>query len=382
MPNILEDLGRANKMSKTNQMVNMFDIFGGFSPEEQSYLKSSIAKKMMSKESLNMFNATGEHMLNSILTGAVLANLKVMNTDHKFIDKNGNVVEESKAASLLDMLKLDKDGILKMDEKVAYTKQNLTVDYHKGGKTHINLLIKKKAHDMFGVYDPAFQNELYKTWYGKAVMMFKKFFISGMQARWNGVASSAKSKENLTEDEIRYNSALKQYEEGTYTTLVRFVSQGLIPMLKNLQLSYMSEYYNEMTDYEKGNLHKVTAELITTMVVAPLLGMLLMGAADDSDDDDKLWFLIYQNQRLQSELSQFYDPRETARMITNPVAGIRMVQNGLNLLSDIFRPWDYLDVDSKDKSVIGKHTKKMIPVWAQFDKNYQQMNSFILKPTK
>lgn len=385
MPNILADLSEANKKSFTNQVLNMFDVFGGFSPEEQSYIQNTVASKILAKESLNAFNAMGEHMMNSVLTMSVLDTLKVMNSDFKFIDKNGNETSEDKAASLLDMLQKDKNGIVRMSPLVAHTSQNMSLDYHEGGKVSINLLIKKKSHDLFGVYDPAFQNELYKQWYGKAIMMFKKFFIAGMQSRYKGIQTSNKATKDLTDDERDYNAAIKEYEEGTYTTLVRFFAQGVLPLFKGAQLSNMSEYYNSLSDYEKGNIKKGTVELITTLVLLPLAGAMLAGAAADAGDDDEwLWFMVYQNRRLQSELSQFRSFAESAKLITNPVAGVRTVQNASALLYDIITPLDfytqnndnffsYLNEDNKGANKMVKKVKKLVPLIPQIDRNWQQM---------
>lgn len=384
MPNIIADLSEANKMSFTNQVLTMFDIFGGFSPEQQAYIQNTFTSKILSKETLNAFNATGEHMMNSVLTMGILDSLKVMNVNHKFIDKDGNETSEKKAASLLDMLQKDEKGIVRMSPHVAYTSQNMSIDYHEGGKTNINLLIKKKSHDLFGVYDPAFQNELYKEWYGKALMMFKKFFISGMQSRYKGFLSSHKAQEELTEEEKDYNAAIKEYEEGTYTSLIRFFAQGIIPLFKGAKLANVSEYYASLSDYEKGNVRKATAELITTLVVLPVAAAMLVGAAQGNDDDDYLWFLVYQNRRLQSELSQFRSVIESAKLIQNPVAGVKTVQNASDLLYDVLTPLDfytqnndnffsYLNTDSKGNNKMVKKLGKLVPLIPQIDRNYQQM---------
>lgn len=390
LPNILADLSNPSKKSFVNQVLKMFDSIGGFTPEQQSFIKDTMVKKLTSSDTLNSFNEMGEHMMSSVLTMGVLDTLKVMNKDSKYIDKDGNIVEESKAASLLDMLNMNDKGVVEMSPLVAYTNKNLNIEYHKGGKTHINLLIKKKSEDLFGVYDPNMYAELSKLWYGKAVLMFKKFFISGLQYRWKGVGTSFKEKSDLTEDDLIYNSAIKEYEEGTYTTLIRFFRRGVVPTLKNLQIQFMKDNYNSLTDYEKSNLKKVTVEFMITSVLVPMIGMMLASAASGDDDNDTLWFWVYQTRRLESELKQFYNPIETSRMISNPVAGIRTIQNGLGLIYEIMTPFNlvqeddenffsYLDEDSEGKNILWKKTKKNIPIMAQIDKDWKRMHNFINK---
>lgn len=394
LPDIMADLSNPVKKSFTNQVLQMYDVFGGFDPATQDFIKNSIAKKLASKDTFNGLNEMGEHAMNSIITMSVLDSLKVMNSNHKYIDAKGNEVSEDKAASLLDMLKKDGNGKVVMDDKVKFTKHNLTTEYNEGGKVHINLLIKKKAFDLFGVYDASFKNELSKHWLGKSVMMFKNFFLSGMQYRYTGIDKSWTNRADLTEDDLNYNSAQKEYTEGTYTSLVRYFKEGVIPGLKSLQLAHMKEIYDTLSDHEKANLKKATIELVMTSVLLPMIGMLIAGAA--GDDDDELWFLIYQFRRLESELSQFRNPIESTKLVTNPVAGVKLLQNALNLTYEVLTPLDfvpgdkenvfsYLNENSEGDNILLKKTKKVLPIFSQFNdqgflgKNYKELHSLIDK---
>lgn len=382
LPNIFADLTNPVKKSFTNQLIEMFDAFGGLDPVEQDSIRNNFARKFASTKMMNFINDSGEHAMHGVITMAMLDDIKVMNANQEYIDKNGNVVEESKAASMLDMLQM-KDGVLSMSDKVIYSKRNLTTPYHEGGKTHINMLVKKKVFDLFGVYDNNFKNEFSKAWYGKSVMMFKNFFVSGMQYRYAGISSSLKEQSNLTDDELFYSSAEKEYIEGTYTTLIRFFKNGVIPNLKSLELMYMN--YNNLSEYEKSNLRKATLEIVMTSVILPAIGLLLAGADPDSDDEE-LWFAIYVTRRLESELSQFRNPIEASKILQNPVAGIRIVQNALNFTYDVVTPFNfvpnedknqnffsYMDEDSEGKNKLGKRAKKLVPIWSQLEKDYRNM---------
>lgn len=385
---ILADLNQPVKTSFHNQLLDMFDVMGGFDNATQEFIRNSLAKKLISRNSMNGLNEMGEHMMNSVLTEAVLRGIKVMNDKRQFIDKNGNVVEESKAASLFDMLSLNEDGKLVMNDKVVYTKKNLDSKYHEGGKQHINYVIKKKGEDLYGVYDPLMKAEIAKTWWGKTVLMFKNFFLSGLKYRYKGVQTSLKSKDELTEDDISFNNAEQEFTEGIYTTFIRFIKEGVIPTLKGLQLAHSKDYYNSLTEYEKANLKKTTLEIGLTMILLPVLGALLGAAA--GDDDDEIYFAMYVFRRLESELSQFRDPRELNRMIQNPVAANRFIQNSLTAISDIITPLnfapqnneqfiDYLSEDTQGKNITLKHIKKITPFYAQFDKEYNKLYNLINK---
>lgn len=386
MPETLADMSNPTKTSFVNQLLEMYDVFGGFDPATQDFIRNTVAKKLASRRNLNGINEVGEHAMNAVLTMAVLDSLKVMNSDNKFIDKEGKEVSEEDAASLLDMLKKDTNGKLIMDDKVKFTKHNLTTEYAKGGKTHVNLLIKSKIFDIYGVYDNNFKNEFSKTVAGKYVMMFKNFFLGALAYRYTGISTSLKDKGELTDDELNYSSAKKEYTEGTYTSLVRYLANGVYPSLKSLQLMYMKDVYNSLSDHEKANLKKATLEVMLTSVILPSIGALLAGAA--SPDDDELWFLIYQFRRLESELAQFRDPRESFKIITNPVAGVKLIQNGLDFIQQIATPinffpdddenfFSYLDEDAKGKNELGKSAKKLVPVWSQLDRDWHQLYTIL-----
>lgn len=381
--NLINDLTSPNKTSYFNQLLEMFDVMGGLDLTEQESIRNTYMKKFASSKMMNFLNESGEHMMHSVLTEAIIDGIKVMNSEHRYIDKEGNITTKEKAASLSDMLYMDGSGILQMNSKVAFSDFNLTTNYFKGGKTHINALVKKKTFDIFGVYDVKFKNELSKNWLGKMTMMFKNFFISGAEYRYTGLQSALKKQSELTDEDLFYNSAEKEYIEGTYTTGIRFFTNAVIPALKSLQLMYIKENYNNLSEYEKSNLKKATLELALTSVILPSIGLILAGAAGD-DKDQKLWFAIYINRRIMQELAQFRNPIEAGKMINNPIAGSRFVNNMLNFTYDILTPinfapdktdefFGYLDEDSKGKNELVKHGKKLIPIWSQLDKKYQEM---------
>lgn len=386
--NILKDTYSSVKTSYFNQLLDMFDVFGGLGQNEQEALRNNFVRKFATTKSGNILNEMGEHAMHSILTQSILDGIKAMDVNNNYLDKDGNVTTEEKGASLADMLYFNNDGILKMNEKVAYSKANLTVKYNDGGKSQINSLIKHSIFNLFGVYDTKYQSEFSKTVAGKWVMLFKKFFLSKAAYRFTGFGTSLKKKENLTDDDRFYNSAEKEYIEGTYTTFVRFIREVGIPNLQSLQTMYMN--WKNLSEYEKANLKKVTMEIMLTSVILPLLGMIMAGMDDDDDDNNLLWFAIYVNRRLIRELAQFRNPIEAAKMISNPVAGIRLIQNGLNFMYDIATPvnfvpgenesiFGYLDENSKGENKMWNHATKLVPILPQLGVDYKQRHSLEFK---
>ena len=386
--NILKDTYSSVKTSYFNQLLDMFDVFGGLGQNEQEALRNNFVRKFATTKSGNILNDIGEHAMHSILTQSILDGIKAMDGNNNYLDKDGNITTEAKGASLADMLYFDSEGILKMNPKVAYSNANLTVKYDEGGKSQINALIKHKVMDLFGVYDIKYQSEFSKTVAGKWVMLFKKFFLSKAAYRYTGFMTSYKKKENLTEDDRFYNSAEKEYIEGTYTTFVRFLRETGVPNLQMLQTMYMN--WKNLSEYERSNVKKATMEIMLTSVILPSLGLLMAGMDDDDDDNELLWFFIYVNRRLTRELAQFRNPIEAAKMIQNPVAGIRFIQNGLNFIYDVTTPvnfvpgenesiFGYLDENSKGENKMWNHATKLVPILPQLGVDYKQRHSLEFK---
>jgi predicted SprT family Zn-dependent metalloprotease len=384
LPSILADISNPVKKSFHNQMLNMFDILGGMNISKQDFLNNSAIKEILSKHNLNFMNDSVEHMLNSVLTESILRSIPVMNKDYKYIDKEGNITSKENAASIFDMLYLDENGILKTKEYFKYSEYNLVDDYHTTGKQSINFLIKKNIFNMYGVYDNNYKSEISKHWYGKLIMMFKNFFLSQAQYRWKGLSTAHKSKNDLTDEDLTFNYAEQEFTEGTYITIIR----TFFPLLKGLNIAMVKENLKNLSDYEKHNLRKAFLEISLTAIILPILGALL--AASAGDDDDEVYFLLYSFRRLESELSQFRNPIELNRMITNPIAANRFLQNGFQVINDIFTPinftpkenesyFDWLSENSKGDNIMLNNAFKLAPGKSLFMNTYKQRYSLINK---
>lgn len=376
--NILADISNPVKKSFHNQMLNMFDVIGGHNINKQDFLNNSAVKEILSSHNLNFTNESVEHMLNSILTESILRSILVLNTDYKYIDKEGNITTKENAASLFDMLYLNEDGILKTKNLFKYTEYNLIDDYHNNGKQSLNYLIKKKVHDLYGVYDNNMKAEVAKHWYGKLVLMFKNFFMSQAIYRYKGMTTANKSKDELDDEDLDFNNAEQEFTEGIYTTVVR----TFFPLLKGFNIAMVKENFNNLTDYEKSNLKQAFFEIGLTAVLLPLLGAILASSAGGDDDDD-LYFYLFVFRRLESELSQFRNLPELNRMITNPVAANRFLQNGFTVIEDIMTPinftpknnesyFDWLSEDTKENNTLLKHAFTLAPGRSLFMNTYKQ----------
>ena len=368
LSSIFADISNPVKKSFHNQMLNMFDIIGMNAAYKQDFINNSTVKELMSLHNANFLNEGVEHMLNSVLTESILRSVSVMNKDYKYIDKDGNVTSKENAASIFDMLYMDKDGILKIKDYFKYSEYNLVDDYHVSGKQSLNYLIKKQVSNLYGVYDPSIKAEISKTWYGKLLMMFKNYFLSQANYRYKGMSSVNKSKDELTDEDITFNNAEQEYTEGIYVTLFR----TLFPLLRGFNIQMVNENFKNLSDYERANIKKAFFEISMTAVLLPILGAILATGlvGGGNDDDDKLYFLLFAFRKLESEMSQFRNLSSIQQMISNPFAANRFYQNAFQVITDLATPinlspkdnestFDWFSENNKGENKFLNHTLKL-----------------------
>lgn len=379
LANIAGDYSRPIKQSFVNQVNQMFDTFGGFTVKQQDYIKNTIAKTAINFESLQFMHEGGEHYVQSIMVMATLDSIKVMNDNNDYIDKNGNIVEKDKAVSVLDMLSKDSDGIVRLDDKVVYTNRSFNSKLKEGGKEQIMLFVKKKLFDTMGNYDSNMQPEAYRHWWGKMILLFRRYLISQAATRFRGLTKALVKEEDLTEEDIHFNNALRTTEEGSYVSTIRFLRHTVYPALRQLKFDILSSNWNELSDDKKAGIKKSVMELALTGAILPLIGMLAVGAAGDDDDKQWLWTIAFLSRRLESELSQFRDPREATKITKSPIPSLRIIEQTLDVMEYIL-PWNWSEINDKYETgknkgelKIVRKTEKLVPILSKIDVTAEEL---------
>lgn len=377
--NIVGDYSRPIKQSFVNQVNQMFDTFGGFSVQQQEFIKNSIAKTAINFESLQVLHSGGEHYVQSIMTLATLESIKVMDANNNYIDKNGNVVSEDKAVSVLDMLAKDDKGIVRMSDKVVYTNRSLNSKINEGGKEQLLLFVKRKLFDTMGNYDSNLQPEAYRHWWGKMIMLFRRYLIPQVVARFRGAQSFYKHQDNLTEEDIHFNNALRTTEEGSYVSTARFLIHGVYPALRQLKFDILSSNWNELSEDKKAGIKKSLMELALTGALLPLIGVLAAGAAGDDKDIEWLWTVAFLARRLESELSQFRDIREATKITKSPIPSLRIIEQVLDVAEYILS-YNWGEIDDRYESgkrkgdlKIVRKLEKLVPVVSKLDTTSEEL---------
>lgn len=371
--NNIKDINNPDNKSFINQLNIMFDTFGGYNIGTESFLKDKAWKKFANLHGLTGLHQLGEHQLQSVITMAVLDSVEGLN------QKGEPIVQNKKNASILDLLSLDNNNVLQVHPSLTYTSHSPLVKWNEGGRAQIQQLLKYKIFQTLGNYDNTLQPEVMKTAQGRLLLMFRRFFISLAINRFRDIDKAPKKKENLNNDERFYSHANQRYEEGTYTTSLRFIINTLFPAIKQFRLQLLMQDYSKLTDYEKSNINKAGIEFIMTLSLG-LLAQMIIQAADD-EDDELIYFLAYTMRRMESELAQFRDPREAIRITRTPFASLRTLENTISLFGNLidFTTWDeeYKSGKRKGELKIYRQVERMVPILNKTDRSNKELYNYL-----
>lgn len=385
LPNIFKDVATPHKASFTNQFREMFNLEGTRSTDvKQAFIRDNFVKAFFNTGSMMFMESSGEHMIETVIGYSLVEDIKVMDKNHKFIDKEGNVVDSrDKAASLLDMLEMNDEGYLETSDKFTYTTHSEQVKYNDGGKELVNRFIRKKLYDTIGNYTKVDQMEANKHSLYQMVIMFRKYLVPMFISRYRGIRHFRRDVADLKPYERSWSDALQQYEIGSYTAVVRNMYRGIQAGLKNKSAEAMRLEWDKMSNYERNQFNKGVVQIITSHVILPaLVKGTFMLFADDNDEMNNLgWATILQARRLQTELQSFTNIAEQWRTLHSPIIAMSTIEDAGKLLINVFEPWNWNEqYDSgpyKNQYKRIREVKKLIPVVKRLDNNYERMFHFI-----
>jgi hypothetical protein len=226
----------------------------------------------------------------------------------KLKDKDGNVIKnaDGSEANLWDLYNKNEKGKWELDPRVAnYKKINF-----------INMIsgVYKKTNQIKTDFDDAM---MHRQWYGKALLMYKRYFQPGLRKRWG------------YGDGIHVDLETDSLSEGMYISFVRYMRESFKKGMK------FGAIYNTLMDVEKQNVKRTTAEL-AFLIAVTMIGSALVAMMKDDDDDGYVTpFLAYQALRMEAELAQFWNPKEFYRLIMSPTALSRPVVDGAILVDQL-----------------------------------------------
>lgn len=380
----LDDIGKPINSNKLNLVGDMFNTMTDFSFTKHFFEKDSRFKALFNSHSLHAFNNMAEHYAQNTLMLAVLSNVKVMDKNKNYLDSNGNITKDREAAmNFYDALEI-KDGVPVLKDGVYTTDYNSDQTLGKDdiGFVQIQNLVRKKIIDMHGQYDSKLQSAMQRYWYGKAITMFRRWLIPGFYRRWRGMAYVGKAKEELSDNQDYYSLETREFEEGTYTSMVRFLVHGFWKGVREMKLEIMTKEWDKMTDYEKGNVHKTIRELLMTSLMFTAAMLTAAAAKDDPDEFDRefMFTLAYIFMRQKSELMQYWSISDNLRIFRSPFAALNSLERISRFMNQVM-PWNITDQyengERKGEYKAWVKAKQLVPVVSQAERSAERSFNYL-----
>jgi hypothetical protein len=377
---LIDDMGSNVHSSRTNMMLDVFNVLGSRESLNNNFEDNSRLKSMMNTSKLRPIAQGGEHMMQSKVMYAVLDNIKILNKKGEYLDKNGNVTKDvAKAATLDEVMYFERDNrgdsVAKLPKWVAATTFSPQPDKQDDILVDARGLIKKKIIDLHGNYDNDLKNKAQREWWGKLLFFLKKWMESTTLRRFRGYATALKKSEELRDVDRYYSEDMKQYQEGFYVTAARFIKNSLIPAAKELKFEVMTADYKKLSKHEKANMRRLVAEF--GMMTLTVLAYAAMGGFDDEPDDETLLARYFLRREI-SELTFYLNPAETIKLMKNPTASISVIERYTKVLGQFMSPTErYEQGVNEGRLKLWVKTKKALPFWAQTEKDYKASLRFL-----
>ena len=308
----MTDIGRFDPKTKIGKAMEYFDALTEFTDHEGNRIVGGKARKLLSADNLLFLQQGVEHELSATRLLGLMRSLK-----GKLKDSNGKVLKNEKGelADLYDMLKIDKNGVMSVDPRVANFNRLDFIGLVQGLSRRTNQT-KGKMHA------PMAQRRAI----GKLAMLFRSWLLPGIRRRYgHGILSTGTT--------LHIDEELGTLTQGTYITLFNLMRESII----NKEWRY-----GKMSEMERQNVWRGFIEFS-----ARTAAFALVTALANIDDDEETWasnFMLYQAKRYHSEM-KMWSPEglggEFWRILSSPTATARPVQAGFDLLGQIGQELGY-----------------------------------------
>jgi len=376
LKNIIDDMGSNVQTSRTNMFMNVFNTMGDRNYLNNNFEESNRVRTLFKVNNLRFMAQAGEHMMQAKVMYSVMNSMKVLNKQGKYLDRNGKVTTKAKAASIDEVMIFTQTAsgtVMTLPSWVEATTHTLT-----GGRDRILLetrsVIKKKVIDLHGLYDSDVQSAAQREWWGKAMFFLRKWMLPTVQRRWRGASKMMTASAELREVDKFFSEDMKTYQEGYYTTAVRFVRFTIPDMFRSGPIEAINAGLGNLSKMEKANLKKSLTEIGAVVLTA-----ILYGAIGDEGEDDWLGLRMrYLLRREMAELMFYWNPMESYRIMATPSAMMGSVEKSLRVFNQAFSPTEvYVQGYNKGRNKLGKKVGDLVPIWAQAQRDIDASLKFL-----
>jgi hypothetical protein len=368
---IVGDIPRRQDMSKTNLLSELFNVRSNWIPLESKFSENDAFKRILKAKTGHALSHMAEHMVQSLSMYAMLNNIKVKNENGDYIDKDGKVVEREKAMSLDEAYSVGYQnmetketiseeafralseqeqkkymaGVLYLDPRVASTDRTDGVsqqDMHK-----VSDLLRRINRDLYGNYDSNNKSTLEMKALGSLVTHMRGWMVPGLKKRFkSGATLFMKDKEalakfrtirntELREEDLSFNRATGQYEEGMYISTLRYLA-SVAEDIKALKFAAITTNWRNLTDLEKSNFKRTVTEM-GMMVLTYVTYLALQAAAEDAEDEgedsEALFLAALYSRRLYNELATYTSITEAFRTFRSPAVSANLLETMYNAIA-------------------------------------------------
>lgn len=372
---IINDIGQIVPKSKTNLLTELFNARDDWRPLEKQFVEDNRVKRMAHLGILMAPNDMGEHVMQSTVMYSVLNNIKVQDADGSFINAEGQKTKDrAQGMSLDEAMVINDKGELAFKDGIAKTE--ITDGVSEKDLFKISRRIRRINRELYGNYSQFNKSRLKRTVLGGFLYQMRGWFVPGLLKRWRGIGTAAISREKLRIDQLSYNHEINEFEEGHYTTSIRFIA-NLAKEARALRTFAVRENWNNLTEKEKGNVKKASLEI--AIAAAAYLAFLALKEGTDDEDAAQL-YAAYLSRRLFSELSTYTNPKEGLRMFQDPAPILGVAVKVFELAGQSVSPLErYEKGRRKGELKMKKKILNLMPLVKQTDRRVAEALLYLQK---
>jgi hypothetical protein len=315
----LSDFSSPIHKSLIGQIIDLYDpMQGKYKDKYGRKVSHSTARKMFSSDAWFFMQQQGEHNVQVRTMIAIMLRSKA--------------IKDGKEIDLIDAYELGIDGKIKLISGVTIPgnlSKNGLVNKDVQNSLHA---INKRMH---GVYDEFNKTLVEREWWGRLLLMYRKFIVPGYKRRFKayGIDQEAGL---LTEG----------YQRAFWKLM--------ISETKELMKEFSPFHDSNLSPLERANAKKAAMEMGYMLTTGIIITILSSMKGDDDDDDKARQYALYFALRLNNEIGFFLTPGDVTRhpvtlgvnpmdmykSFRSPTAGYTLLEKTVRLASQLSNPFE------------------------------------------
>lgn len=365
---LLKDFGKVAGTSKTSQLFDHYDALQGeFYDSVGDSVSQGRASKLINTSGWFINQYSGEIVNSLTLMNAMLGAMKVdadgnvySQTDYrakkawdkgyKVLNKDGTPRLDAEGREIGDWSQLSETEIAEADKEHREIKDTLYEALEIDPKTRKMLVrkgvnwklgsprdkqFKSRLHAvserMNGAYAKLNKSTIQRRWYGRLLMMYRKYFFPSFRRRFGALQADQETGGMM---------------EGYYRSFFKSLFTEWRRMLKHIvPILLKSEKETGFSTAEKVAIRRAVAEIGMLIGLALLTSSLLLGKGDD-EEEIPWWrmFSLYELIRLRRETSAMVPTphmlNDNWKLLSSTSSIVSYVQKPLDIMIQMFSPFE------------------------------------------